>query len=123
MIVINKVIVPESIGDGVGQLNYNKDGKLISYEHGSVVNVYLFHEEDGENVRAMELTMTAPMTRAKCINAAEMVAYSLQNAMDVAAFASSLSRKQRTGEDISEVTEHDEFIAAVKIELSNLGVL
>lgn len=120
--IINKVIVPKSTGDGQGRLNYH-DGKLVSYEHGSVVNVYLFHEQDGEDVRAMELTMTAPMTRAKCINAAEMAAYDLRDAMDVAAFASSLSRKQRTGEDISEVTEHDEFIASVKNELSNLGVL
>lgn len=120
--IINKVIVPKSTGDGQGRLNYH-DGKLVSYEHGSVVNVYLFHEQDGEDVRAMELTMTAPMTRAKCINAAEMNAYGLNDAMDVASFASSLSRKQRTGEDISEVTEHDEFIASVKNELSNLGVL
>lgn len=120
--IINKVIVPDSIGDGVGTLNY-KDGKLVSYEHGSVVNVYLFHEDDGESVRALEVTMTAPMTRAKCINAAEMAAYDLRDAMDVAAFASSLSRKERTGEDVEEVIEHDQFIASVKNELSNLGVL
>ena len=119
---INKVIVPETIGDGVGQLNYH-DGKLISYEHGSVVNVYLFHEEAEEGVRAMELTMTMPMTRAKCINAAEMAAYGLQDAMDVAAFASSLSRKERIKEDLEEVAEHDAFIADVKNELTNLGIV
>lgn len=119
---INKVIVPTSTGDGQGRLNYH-DGKLVSYEHGSVVNVYLFHEQDGEDVRAMEVTMTAPMTRAKCINAAEMAAYGLQNAMDVAAFASSLSRKERTGEDLDEVREHDQFIHDVKQELSSLGIL
>lgn len=119
---INKVIVPTSTGDGQGRLNYH-DGKLVSYEHGSVVNVYLFHEQDGEDVRAMEVTMTAPMTRAKCINAAEMAAYGLQNAMDVAAFASSLSRKERTGEDLEEVREHDQFIHDVKQELSSLGIL
>lgn len=118
---INKVIVPTSTGDGQGRLNYH-DGKLVSYEHGSVVNVYLFHEQDGEDVRAMEVTMTAPMTRAKCINAAEMAAYGLQNAMDVAAFASSLSRKERTGEDLEEVREHDQFIHDVKQELSSLGI-
>lgn len=119
---INKVIVPNTIGDGAGKLNY-RDGKLVSYEHGSVVNVYLFHEEDGDNVRAMELTVHAPMTRAKCINAAEMAAYGLMNAMDVASFASSLSRKERTGEDMDEVREHDEFIASVKVELTNIGIL
>ena len=119
---INKVIVPTSTGDGQGRLNYH-DGKLVSYEHGSVVNVYLFHEQDGEDVRAMEVTMTAPMTRAKCINAAEMAAYGLIDAMDVAAFASSLSRKERTGEDLEEVREHDQFIHDVKQELSSLGIL
>ena len=118
---INKVIVPESTGDGGGRLNYH-DGKLVSYEHGSVVNVYLFHEQDGDNVRAMELTMTAPMTRAKCINAAEMNAYGLIDAMDVASFASSLSRKERIGEDLQEVQEHDQFIQAVKAELTSLNV-
>ena len=118
---INKVIVPESTGDGGGRLNYY-DGKLVSYEHGSVVNVYLFHEQDGDNVRAMELTMTAPMTRAKCINAAEMNAYGLIDAMDVASFASSLSRKERIGEDLQEVQEHDQFIQDVKAELTLLNV-
>ena len=92
-------------------------------KHGSVVNVYLFHEDDGESVRALEVTMTAPMTRAKCINAAEMAAYDLRDAMDVAAFASSLSRKERTGEDVEEVIEHDQFIADVKAELTALGIL
>ena len=67
--------------------------------------------------------MTAPMTRAKCINAAEMAAYGLIDAMDVAAFASSLSRKERTGEDLEEVREHDQFIHDVKQELSSLGIL
>lgn len=119
---INKVIVPTSTGDGQGQLNYY-DGKLVSYEHGSVVNVYLFHEQDGDDVRAMELTMTAPMTRAKCINAAEMNAYGLTDAMDVASFASSLSRKERMGEDLQEVNEHDVFIRDVKEELTSLNIL
>ena len=120
--IINKVIVPESVGDGVGKLNYNKDGLLVSYEHGSAVNVYLFHETDGEVVRAMELTMTAPMTRDKCINAAEMAVYGLRDAMDVAAFASALARKSRTREDVEEVTEHDDFIAQVKAELYKVGI-
>ena len=119
--IIDKVIVPESIGDGVGQLNYH-DGKLVSYEHGSVVNVYLFHEQDGEQVRAMEITMSMPMTYDKCLNAAEMAAYGLRTAMDVAAFAASLARKQRTGEDAAEVAEHDAFMNDVKDELASLGI-
>lgn len=94
----------------------------MRYEHGSKVNVYLFHEDGEDGTRAFELTMTAPMTRAKCINAAEMAAYGLIDAMDVAAFASSLSRKERTGEDLEEVREHDQFIHDVKQELSSLGI-
>ena len=120
--IIDKVIVPEHTGDGNGKI-YRKDGKVVRYEHGSKVNVYLFHEDGEDGTRAFELTMTAPMTRAKCINAAEMAAYGLIDAMDVAAFASSLSRKERTGEDIEEVREHDQFIHDVKQELSSLGIL
>ena len=120
--IINKVIVPTSIGDGQGRLNYH-DGKLVNYEHGSVVNVYLFHEQDGEDVRAMEVTMTAPMTRAKCINAAEMAAYGLNDAMDVASFNASMSRKARCSEDMEEVVEHDDFIRDVKVELTALGIV
>ena len=120
--IIDKVIVPEHTGDGNGKI-YRKDGKVVRYEHGSKVNVYLFHEDGEDGTRAFELTMTAPMTRAKCINAAEMAAYGLQNAMEVAAFASSLSRKERTGEDLDEVREHDDFIHDVKQELSSLGIL
>ena len=120
--IIDKVIVPEHTGDGNGKI-YRKDGKVVRYEHGSKVNVYLFHEDGEEGTRAFELTMTAPMTRAKCINAAEMAAYGLIDAMDVAAFASSLSRKERTGEDLEEVREHDQFIHDVKQELSSLGIL
>lgn len=120
--IIDKVIVPEHTGDGNGKI-YSKDGKVVRYEHGSKVNVYLFHEEGEDGTRAFELTMTAPMTRAKCINAAEMAAYGLIDAMDVAAFASSLSRKERTREDLEEVREHDQFIHDVKQELSSLGIL
>jgi len=119
--IINKVIVPKSIGDGVGTLNYNKEGKLVSYEHGSVVNVYLFHEQDGEEVRALELTMTGPMTYAKCINAAEMAVYGLQTAMDVASFNAGLARKQRSGQT-ADIQEHDGFIESVKLELEKLGI-
>ena len=121
MILINKVIVPSSPGDGVGSLHY-KDGKLVSYERGSVVNVYLFHEDDGENQRAFELTVDVPLTYDKCVNAAEMAAYGLRTAMDVASFNASLARKQRIGEDVGEVQEHDRFIGDVKQELTLLGL-
>lgn len=121
MITINKVLVPQSIGDSKGNLTW-KDGKVISYEHGSVVNVYLFHEGEGEEQRAMELTINAPLTYDKCVNAAEMAAYGLETAMDVASFNASLSRKQRVGEDTDDIIEHDNFMDNVKNELSLLGL-
>lgn len=118
--IINKTIVPETIGDGVGQLIY-KDGKLVSYEHGSTVNVYLFHEQDGEQVRALELTMSIPMTYDKCMNAAEMAVYGLQTAMDVASFNAGLARKERSG-NMADILEHDNFMESVKVELEKLGI-
>lgn len=121
MIIINKVIVPESTGDGGGRLNYH-DGKLVSYEHGSVVNVYLWHETDGEETRAFEITIQAPLTFDKCVNGAEMSAYGLSNALDVASFNASLARKTRNGEDLDKVKEHDNFIKQVKLELCSLGL-
>lgn len=121
MIAINKVIVPSTTGDGKGELTY-KDGKVIVYEHGAIANVYLFHEDDGENMRAFELTVDVPLTYEKCINAAEMAAYGLRTAMDVASFNASLARKQRVGEDVNEVLEHDDFIGRVKQELTQLGL-
>ena len=119
---IDKVIVPETVGDSKGEI-VRKDGKVIKYEHGNVVNVYLFHETDeGGTERAMELTVPVPLTRARCINAAEMAAYGLRDAMDVASLASSLARKARTGEDAEEVAEHDAFMASVKEELTRIGI-
>lgn len=120
--IINKTMVPESVEDGQGTL-VRRNGKVIAYEHGSVTNVYIFHEDAGDGVRAMELKVPVPVTRAKCINAAEMAAYGLNDAMDVASFASSLSRKERKGEDLEEVQEHDTFIGDVKTELTSLGIL
>ena len=118
---INKVIVPKSTGDGHGKLNY-KDGKLVSYEHGNVVNVYLWHEPDGEETRAFEVTIQAPLTFDKCVNGAEMAAYGLANALEVASFNASLARKTRNGEDLAEVKEHDTFIKQAKLELCALGL-
>ena len=122
MMIISKVMVPESVKDGQGTL-LRRNGKVVAYERGSVANVYIFHEDTEEGTRAMELKVPIPITRAKCINAAEMAAYGLNDAMDVASFASSLGRKERKGEDIEEVQEHDAFIGEVKEELTALGIL
>jgi hypothetical protein len=122
MIDINKVLVPTSVGDGKGKLTY-KDGKVVCYEHGATASVYLFHEQDDEGqMRAFQLTLDAPLTYDKCINAAEMAAYGLRTAMDVASLAASLARKARTGEDPDEVAEHDSFIGKVKAELAAIGL-
>ena len=120
--ILNKVTVPSSVGDGAGKLVY-KDGQVIMYERGSKVDLYIFKEVESGVEKALCITVPAPITRAKCINAAEMAAYDLKNAMDVASFSASLSRKMRTGEDIDEVTEHDNFISQVKSELSQIGII
>ena len=64
--------------------------------------------------------MSNPVTRAKAINQAEMLAYDLHDALQVASFNASLARKARNGEDLDEVREHDEFIAEVKAQLSDI---
>ena len=120
--IINKVKVPESAGGGKGRL-IRRDGEVIMYERGSKTDVFLFREKDGEDVIALCATVNTPVTRAKCINAAEMAAYGLLDAMDVASFNASLSRKARCSEDMEEVVEHDDFIRDVKVELTNIGVL
>ena len=94
--------------------------------------LYLFREEEeaveldsyeaGGATRAFVIEIDHPVTRAKAINAAEMKAYGLATALEVASFNASLARKARNEEDVEEVAEHDEFISEVKSELDNIGI-
>lgn len=63
-----------------------------------------------------------PVSRAAFINAAEMLAYGLRDAMAMASFNASLARKWREDDNDSEVKEHDKFISWVKDELTKAGI-
>lgn len=63
-----------------------------------------------------------PVSRDSFINAAEMQAYGLKDAMASASFNASMARKWRENEGDAEVKEHDEFIDWVKKELTKIGV-
>lgn len=99
-------------------------GKPVACRLGTSTQLYLFHESEqngeGTVTRAFVVEVSNPVTRAKAINQAEMLAYDLHDALQVASFNASLARKARNGEDLDEVREHDEFIAEVKAQLSDI---
>lgn len=111
-----------------------KEGQPVGCKLDNSTLLYLFREvepgieldtapyEIPERVRAFVVEVDNPVTRAKAINASEMLAYNLHDALEVASFNASLARKARIQEDAEEVREHDEFIAAVKSELTAIGV-
>ena len=104
------------------------DGKYISIDEGSHITVYIAHFVESQNelgddvVKAYPIRIEKPLSRDAVINAAEMQAYGLVTAMDVASFSASLARKPREGEDNADVNEHDEFISWVKDELTKIGI-
>lgn len=94
-------------------------------------SVYIGHEqrvttdEEGNETTelyAMQIRVTKPLTRAKAINQAEMLAYRLTSALEVASFGTSIARKARENAEDEEVVEHDQFIAYVKEELTAIGI-
>jgi hypothetical protein len=111
-------------------------GRCVSLNEGTHTTLYIGHhvvteqeqqEPDGDPVEvqrtyAMPIRVANPVTRDAAINAAEMTAYSLRDAMAVAAFAASMARKFRDDSTDPEVLTHDAFIAAVKQELTEIGV-
>ena len=107
------------------------DDKCISLDEGTHVTIYIAHftepscDFDGNEttiMRAYPIRISKPISRDKLINAAEMQAYGLATAMDVASFNASLARKSREGEDNADVKEHDEFISWIKEELTKIGI-
>lgn len=130
--VLNYVSVPLTTDEDAnrGRTTW-RDGMCTRMDLGRSVELYVGHETSSEvdeegNSRdvcvAFAFTVDKPVTRAKAINAAEMAAYNLKTDMDVASFNASLARKARMGETVDEVTEHDEFIEWVKVELTKIGV-
>lgn len=133
---LNKVTIPTSEAEDVNAEHSTwKGGKLISLDMGDTVNIYIGHESETVKeespegtetskviTRAFVLNVPKPVTRAKAINAAEMAAYNLKDAMDVASFNASLARKERM-QEMEEPEEHDNLITWVKSELTAIGVV
>ena len=106
-----------------------KDGHLIKSgtPNARFITLYFFHEDEthaeSETVtRAFAVPVEKPVTRARAINAAEMEAYGLHEAMEVASFNASLARKWRENPQDAECIEHDQFIEAIKAGLDYMGI-
>lgn len=114
-----------------------RDGKCVALDEGTHVTVFILHESVKIDIPDPEIegaftTQTVtyaspirvpkPLTRDMAINAAEMQAYSLRSAMEVASFAASMSRKHRLDPTDPEVLAHDSFITTIKEELTKVGV-
>ncbi|MBR1769952.1 MAG: hypothetical protein IJ748_05790 [Bacteroidales bacterium] len=77
-------------------------------------------EETVTICKAFAIEVKKGATRSDIINAAEMTAFGLNSAMEVASFNAALSRKFRENSKDKECKEHDEFIAWVKDELDTI---
>ena len=143
MVVNKTVIISEPTGS---EQEVWKNGLLVAVtatidDKGGNDIVYLLHEnetvyepvldEQGNMTeeteakvikRAFAVTVPHPYSRKDIINAAEMVAYDLRDAMDVASFNAGLARKSREDAEDAEVQEHDEFIELIKSELDKFGI-
>jgi hypothetical protein len=137
---LNFTEVPTTEADDINRdITRWLDGKCISLDEGTHLTLYIFHhnvdsteyanpdDTDSEpqtvtRTYAMAVRVAKPISRDAAINAAEMAAYSLSDAMAVASFNASLARKSRLNPDDTEVITHDNFINAVKTELSNIGI-
>lgn len=122
---LNKIAVP--VADANDSTQTIREGKVIAINEDKYVTVFINHEvvltEDGDSIIATPLRVEAPLTRGKLINRAEMDAYGLQDAMEVASFGTSLSRKARLNPEDAEVIEHDAFIADIKESLNAIGII
>lgn len=124
---LNKIIVANAAtteGDVI------MNGRLVKSGTPNARNItlYFFHEDetdaDGETVtRAFAVPVEKPVTRAKAINAAEMEAYGLHDAMEVASFNAALARKWRENPQDAECIEHDQFIEDIKDGLNDMGIM
>jgi hypothetical protein len=123
---LNKIIVA-NVATTEGDVFMN--GRLVKSgtPNARFTNLYFFHEDetdaDGETVtRAFAVPVEKPVTRAKAINAAEMEAYGLHDAMEVASFNAALARKWRENPQDAECIEHDQLIENIKEGLSAMGI-
>lgn len=134
--VINYIEVPSKLEEDInrGKTTW-RNGKCVMLDEGRHATVYIGHKEEtrndvppeGETVErqatmAFPVRVKKPLTKAKAVNAAEMQAYALADALEVASLAASLARKHRENINDLDVKKHDEFIAWVKRELDASGL-
>ena len=107
-----------------------KDGRLVKSgtPNARYATLYFFHEDetagDDETIsRAFAVPVEKPITRALAINAAEMEAFGLRDAMAVASFNAALARKWRENPNDQECLEHDQFIEDIKDGLTAMGIV
>lgn len=108
------------------------NGKYIKLDLGKSIQVFVGHKkevmvdennEEKEIMTAFSFIVDKPLTRDKAINAAEMEAYGLSSALEVASLNASLSRKFRENFNDQEVVDHDEFINWIKEQLNLIGII
>lgn len=134
--VINYIEVPSKLEEDInrGKTTW-RNGKCVMLDEGRHATVYIGHKEEtrydvppeGEAserqaTMAFPVRVKKPLTKAKVVNAAEMQAYALADALEVSSLAASLARKHRENINDLDVKEHDEFIAWVKRELDASGL-
>ena len=138
MILKNYVEVPATEEEDFNaEYTTRANGVCVSLDEGSHVTYFIGHKQTSELrpaandpelmvekniVRAFPVRVPKPATRDAAINAAEMAAYGLYTAMDVASFNAALARKSRISQSDEEVLEHDNFIYWVREELTKIGV-
>lgn len=137
MIDLNYIEVPSSVDndDNKGKTRW-VDGRCVSLDLGGSVLLYLGHKTyvndsyvDGDGsvisktiTEAFPVRLDKPVSRDKAIVAAEVAAYGLGSAYDVASLNASLARKFRNNPEDKEVQDHDMFISWVKVELDKIGL-
>lgn len=133
---LNKTAIPADQAAIDPEKSTWKDGNLVALDLGDSVEIYIGHEvetvtediPDGEPVnvrvvRAFAFRVPKPVTKAGAMNAAEMAAYNLRSAMDVASFNAGLARHQRKGDDQGEAAAHDSLLDWVSQELAAIGIV
>lgn len=127
MIPLNKEIVA-NVATTEGDIIIH--GRLVrsGNSNAKYQTLYFFHEdvtdaEDQTVTRAFAVPVGKPVTRARAINAAEMEAYNLHDAMEVASYNAALARKWRENPNDTECMEHDQFIESIKLELTAMGII
>ena len=133
---VNFTEVPTTAAESLnGAKETWKDGRLVALDEGRHVTLYLGHRTytrteaapDGvvaerTATEAFAVRVAKPLTKAAAVNAAEMAAYGLRSAMDVASLNAGLARKWRENINDVDVREHDELMAWVKAELAATGM-